>query len=142
MALVHSVARNLLLLGTGTACLLALPVAGAAQEPPAPALAIAAGHFKEDTAYTPQDIRFTTKAGALYAITLGVPADEVRITSLGRDAKITDRTVQTVRLLGHSGKLIWSQEADALVIKLPAQLPTAHAAAGQIGFQLASISCG
>ncbi len=94
----------------------------------------AAGHFKEDTAYTPQDIRFTTKAGALYAITLGVPAGEVRIKSLGRDAKIADRPVQTVRLLGSREKLIWSQEAGALVIKLPAQLPIAHAAAFQIGF--------
>jgi alpha-L-fucosidase len=94
----------------------------------------AAGHFKEDTAYTPQDIRFTTKAGALYAITLGVPAGEVRIKSLGRDAIITEAKVSSVRLLGHDQPLTWLQEAEALVIKVPAQLPTAHAAAFQIGF--------
>ncbi len=94
----------------------------------------ASGHFKEDTAYTPQDIRFTTKAGALYAITLGMPAGEVRIKSLGRDAKITDQAVKSVRLLGSSEKLTWSQEAAALVIKLPSSLPGKHSASFQIGF--------
>jgi len=39
------------------------------------------GHFKENTAYTPQDIRFTAKDGALYAITLGTPGTTVRMQS-------------------------------------------------------------
>jgi alpha-L-fucosidase len=93
------------------------------------------GHFKEDTAYTAQDIRFTTKAGALYAITLGVPAGEVRIKSLGREAKLADQSVRTVRLLGSKEPLTWSQEADALVIKVPAQFPARHALVFQIGFE-------
>ena len=93
-----------------------------------------AGAFREDTAYTAQDIRFTTKAGSLYAIILGVPVGEVRIKSLGRAAKIEDRPVQSIRLLGSDTKLTWSQELGALVIKLPAQLPTAHAVAFQVGF--------
>jgi alpha-L-fucosidase len=94
----------------------------------------AAGAFQEDTAYTPQDIRFTTKAGTLYAITLGVPSGEVRIRSLGRDVKIAGQAVKTVRLLGRDQPLVWSQEPDALVIKVPASLPTQHAAAFRIGF--------
>jgi alpha-L-fucosidase len=93
-----------------------------------------AGAFKEDTAYTPQDIRFTTKAGSLYAITLGLPAGEVRIASLGRNAKIAGQAVKSVRLLGRDQSIAWSQEPDALMIKLPPQMPTAHAAAFQIGF--------
>jgi alpha-L-fucosidase len=92
------------------------------------------GAFKEDTAYTPQDIRFTTKAGSLYAITLGVPVSEIRIKSLGLNAKISDKAVKTVRLLGSDKPLTWSQEPDALVIKVPTQLPTQHATAFQIGF--------
>ena len=94
----------------------------------------ATGHFKEDTAYTPHDIRFTTKAGALFALTLGVPAGEVRINSLGRDAKLAPAKVSAVRLLGHIPPLSWSQEAGALVIQLPAQLPVAHAAVFKIEF--------
>ena len=93
-----------------------------------------AGHFKEDTAYTAKDIRFTTKADAVYAITLGVPVDEVRIKSLGRESHLSDRAVASVRLLGSAEKLVWSQETDALVIKLPAKLPTAFASAFQITF--------
>ncbi len=93
-----------------------------------------AGAFKEDTAYTPQDVRFTTKAGALYAIILGVPAGEVRIKSLGRDAKFAGQPVTNAQLLGSQETLVWSQEADALVIKLPAKLPTKHASAFRISF--------
>ncbi len=94
----------------------------------------ASGHFKEDTVYTPQDIRFTTKADALYAITLGVPEGEVRIKCLGRDAKLSDKTVQTVRLLGSSEKLTWSQQAEALVITVPSSLPSQHSATFKIEF--------
>ena len=96
----------------------------------------AAGHFKEDTTYTPQDIRFTTKAGTLYAIALGVPSTEVRIKALGAQAEHT-QPVAAVRLLGSKETLSWTQEADALVIKLPAQLPSLHAAAFQVAFTAA-----
>jgi alpha-L-fucosidase len=92
------------------------------------------GAFKEGTAYTAQDIRFTTKAGALYAITLGVPSGEVRIKSLGRNAKSADKAVKTVRLLGSGEPLTWSQDVDALGIKVPAKLPSQHATSFQIGF--------
>ena len=94
----------------------------------------AAGHFKEDTAYTAADIRFTTKNDALYAITLGTPAGEVHIKSLGRVGHLTDPAVASVRLLGSEDKLVWSQDTDALVIKLPPKLPTAFASAFQITF--------
>jgi alpha-L-fucosidase len=92
------------------------------------------GAFQEDTDYIAQDIRFTTKAGALYAITLGLPAGEVRIVSLGRDAKISPQPITDLQLLGSSEKLTWSQEPGALVIKTPAKLPTQHAVAFRITF--------
>ena len=37
----------------------------------------AGGAFKESAEYTARDIRFTTKGGALYAITLGEPSGRV-----------------------------------------------------------------
>ena len=94
----------------------------------------AAGHFKENTAYTAQDIRFTTKNGSLFAITLGVPVGAVRITALGRAANLVDHPVANVRLLGSSEKLNWAQNADALVIQVPVKFPSAFAVAFQIDF--------
>lgn len=92
------------------------------------------GHFKEDTAYTPQDIRFTTKAGAIYAITLGTPAATVRIQSLGRKAGLEPRTVKAVTLLGSATPLRWEQTDEALTIQLPASLPSQMASSFRVNF--------
>ena len=94
----------------------------------------ASGHFKEDTAYTPADIRFTTKAGDLYAITMGQPSGQVRIASLGKKSELESRPVKTVTLLGSKAALKWTQQDDGLVIALPASLPTAIASSFRIGF--------
>ncbi|UGQ48791.1 alpha-L-fucosidase [Massilia endophytica] len=94
----------------------------------------ASGHFREDTAYTPQDIRFTAKGGALYAITLGSPTGAVRIQSLGRKAGLEQRPVKAVTLLGSTAPLHWEQTADALVIQLPASLPSKMATSFRVSF--------
>ena len=92
------------------------------------------GHFKENTAYTPADIRFTTKGGDLYAITMGVPAGAVRIASLSRKSAQESRPVKSVTLLGSKAVLKWTQQDDGLVIALPADLPTPIASSFRIGF--------
>ena len=46
-----------------------------------------AGHFKESDLFTEEDIRFTTKANNLYAITLRAPSKPIRIQSLGKIAR-------------------------------------------------------
>jgi alpha-L-fucosidase len=94
----------------------------------------ASGHFKEDTAYTPADIRFTTKGGKLYAITLGEPSGEVRIASLGKKSAHESRPVKSVSLLGSKTSLKWKQQDDGLVIALPADLPSTIASSFRIGF--------
>jgi alpha-L-fucosidase len=94
----------------------------------------AAGHFKEADNYTPQDIRFTTKDGALYAITLGTPMAQVRIASLGAGLQPVGPTIGSVRVLGLDGSLQWHQTADALIIDLPGRMPTAHASTFKITF--------
>jgi alpha-L-fucosidase len=80
---------------------------------------VVAGSF-HDTAtspYTPQDIRFTTKNGALYAIALGWPKDgKLTIHSLG---KSNDFRVRDVALLGSETKIRWTQDADGLHLELP-----------------------
>ncbi|MEO7496441.1 MAG: alpha-L-fucosidase, partial [Massilia sp.] len=92
------------------------------------------GNFKENTRYTASDIRFTTKGDALYAITLGEPKGQVRIASLGARGKLETRPVKSVSLVGATAPLRWTQQDDALVIDLPAQLPSAISSSFKIGF--------
>ena len=94
----------------------------------------AAGAMKENAAYTAQDIRFTAKGNAVYAITLGEPVKEVVIHSLGKRAGYADTPVRSVHLLGSKAALTWTQRDDALVVALPQRLPTAHAVALKIEF--------
>jgi alpha-L-fucosidase len=94
----------------------------------------ASGAFKEGAEYTARDIRFNTKGGALYAVTLGEPGGRVEIKSLGRNAGHEKRAVKTVRLLGVAQKLAFTQTDAALVIELPQQMPTRHASAFKISF--------
>jgi len=87
----------------------------------------AAGHFKEGSAkFTASDIRFTTKAGNLYAICLGVPTEPVKIKSLATEK------IASISLLGSDAKLDWKQDTDALVIQPVAKWPCEHAVAFKI----------
>jgi alpha-L-fucosidase len=94
----------------------------------------ASGAFKESAKYTAEDIRFTTKGDALYAIALGEPRGRVALASLGRGAAHARRAVQSVRLLGVEQPLKFQQTDAALVIELPRRLPTRHASAFKISF--------
>lgn len=84
-----------------------------------------AGGFSEnaDQPFTAEDIRFTSKAGTLYAIALAVPKTEVHIKSLAADAgKVT-----AVSLLGSNEPLKWKQKTDGLVIQPASAWPSQHA---------------
>ena len=78
------------------------------------------GHFNEDSAsrYTAGDIRFTTKAGVLYAMVLGRPADGAPVTI--KSLALAAGKVSDVGLLGYPNKLQWKQTADGLIVTLPA----------------------
>jgi alpha-L-fucosidase len=88
-----------------------------------------------DKGYAPEDFRFTASKDAktLYAFCLGATATEVRITSLGSSSKLAEKPVASVHLLGSKAKLTWKQEADALVIRMPASV----AASAPTGFKVA-----
>jgi alpha-L-fucosidase len=78
------------------------------------------GHFNENFAYTHRDIRFTTKGQTLYAVALGWPDDgKLLVRSLARPAGESGNIVTGVTLLGHTGKLEWTQTADGLVVTMP-----------------------
>jgi alpha-L-fucosidase len=79
-------------------------------------------------AFTPSDVRFTTRGDTLYAIVLAWPEDgKVTITSLAEGAEHLVGEVAEVSLLGSDAEIDWSRDAKGLHATLPAQRPTEHA---------------
>jgi alpha-L-fucosidase len=77
-----------------------------------------------------QDIRFTVgKNNKLYAFCMNVPApnSQIKIKSLGSEAKYYGKKVKAVKLLGYEGKLKWKESADGLVINYPKNMSFATA---------------
>jgi hypothetical protein len=66
--------------------------------------------------FTADDIRFTTKAGALYALLLDQPPGEVAIQAL---AAGQPGRVERVELLGAEGPLDFERGPQALKVRLP-----------------------
>jgi alpha-L-fucosidase len=85
--------------------------------------------------YSAGDIRFTKKDNTLYAFCLGQPASSVRILSLGKNSKLNDKAVVSVKMLGSDEKLIWKQEANGLVINKPSKLPEWQVIVFKINFE-------
>ncbi len=85
--------------------------------------------------YTAQDVRFTTKGGALYAYLLAVPAGpRAMIKSLATGSAHTGgRTVARVTLLNEPGTLEWSQDQEGLAVTLP---PAAMSARHALGLRI------
>jgi len=77
--------------------------------------------------FTPQDIRFTTSGGALYATALAWPAGELCIQALGKNSPHCTRQVRLVTLLGHPQPLAWRREDAGLFIQIPTEKPCDHA---------------
>jgi alpha-L-fucosidase len=79
--------------------------------------------------FTAEDVRFTVKGGALYAIVLGWSGENtVVIKSLGAESHGTGgRKISGVSLLGHAGALDWSQDSRGLKVSMPARPPCANA---------------
>ncbi|HZT42864.1 MAG TPA: alpha-L-fucosidase [Chthonomonadaceae bacterium] len=85
---------------------------------------VAGGAFNDTkrTAFTGQDIRYTSGDGGLYAIVLAWPGEQATLSSLGDSIG----KIREVRLLGHDGPLSWSQDSDGLIIRMPDRRPCEH----------------
>ncbi len=77
--------------------------------------------------YTGQDIRFTTKDGAVYAICLAQPGEKVTIESMGSESKLLSGEISAVTMLGGKGKLKYSRKEGGLVVTLPEERPCDYA---------------
>ena len=86
------------------------------------------GRFNENgrKSLTAEDVRFTTRGKTLYAFLMGWPSKDAVITSLARGGQLDVGTIQNVELLGHNGKLKWSQDDSGLKVNLPEDKPSDH----------------
>ncbi|HEX6706207.1 MAG TPA: alpha-L-fucosidase [Albitalea sp.] len=83
---------------------------------------VAGGMFSEgqSQAFTAEDIRFTTKAGALYAIAFGWPSGGVlRIASLAQDSALAPGAIERVEALGSTDSLPFKRDRKGLEVRLP-----------------------
>jgi alpha-L-fucosidase len=81
----------------------------------------------ESGTYTAEDIRFTSKGDTLYAIALDWPQSG-RLTIKTLNSKNPAlKKIRSIELLGHQGRLEWSQDENALTIQLPEAKPCENA---------------
>jgi len=67
-------------------------------------------------------VHFTTKGQTLYAISLAWPTNDWVIPALGSDKNLEGK-ITKVELLGHKGEIEFTQDADGLKVKFPAEKP-------------------
>ena len=87
------------------------------------------GGARDVRPYTSEDVRFTKKGDTLYAFIMVWPeSHSAVIKSLAAHSPLIDgRKVEHVSLLGHWGRLVWTQDENGLNVKLPATPPCASA---------------
>jgi alpha-L-fucosidase len=78
--------------------------------------------------FSAEDVRFTTKAGVLYVIVLGVPTQDMTVKALGSAAGLLTGKLDKIELLGSKEKIRWSRSPEALSIKAPSKSPREEAA--------------
>jgi alpha-L-fucosidase len=83
---------------------------------------VGGGGLPRGGGYSQDDIRFTKHGDTLYAIVMKWPTDQVVIKSLATGQPVQGK-VEKVELLGHSGDLEFTQDADGLKVKFPADKP-------------------
>ncbi len=81
----------------------------------------------EQEAFTAQDVRFTMRDGALYAILMGWPGGQATFGVLAEGGPLAASRVAGVKLLGTETDLRWSQDRGGMTVELPDQPPCDHA---------------
>ena len=76
---------------------------------------------------TADDVRYTTKGGTLYAFVMGQPKREAVIPTLALGGKNHVGKIRSADLLGHRGKLKFTQDEQSLRVTLPPDNPSEYA---------------
>jgi len=83
---------------------------------------VGGGGMPRGGGYKPQDIRFTTHGETLYATVMSWPDEQAVITSLASGQPVQGK-IAKVEMLGHAGNLQFTQDAEGLKVKFPAEKP-------------------
>lgn len=97
--------------------------------------AVESGSFTDTKrqGFTSQDIRFTTKGDALYALLMAWPENgEATVQTLASGLRVCTDEIDSVEFLGSNTELKWSRTARGLKVKLPEEKPCDHAYALKI----------
>jgi len=92
-------------------------------------------HDTETASYTPQDFRFTTKDGVLYAVELAWPENGEAVIHSLVAGQAGERPVESIELLGLDSKLTFDQRSDGLHIQVPKRPQGNYAYAFRIHFE-------
>jgi len=79
------------------------------------------------SAFTAQDIRFTTNVGRLYAICLGWPGTSLTIRTLKSGSPVHGDQIANIEMVGSEQPLSWSQDENGLTVEMPSGRPGDHA---------------
>jgi alpha-L-fucosidase len=92
-------------------------------EGPSTKAKVETGNFNEDKQrdLTAEDIRFTTKARALYAFVMGRPEKEIVVPALGLASPQKPGKILNVEMLGCKDRLLWMQFDSSLTVQMPAE---------------------
>ncbi|OPZ27507.1 MAG: Alpha-L-fucosidase [Bacteroidetes bacterium ADurb.BinA174] len=92
------------------------------------------GSFSDNkaTAYTAQDMRFTTKGNDFYVITLNWD-NEILVKSLNKGT-VNDAKILDVSLLGSKEKIDWKLTDKGLVLRFPSTKPCDYAYSFKVSF--------
>ena len=86
--------------------------------------------------FTAEDIRFTTKGKAIYAIALDWPENgELTIKSFNSNVQLSSGGIDSIEMLGLKKNLQWSRNDSGLKIEVPKEKPCDYAFAFKITFK-------
>jgi alpha-L-fucosidase len=90
-------------------------------EGPSTHVVIKAGAFNESKRgdFTAEDVRFTTKGTTLYAFMQDWPGKQAVVKALGAASPQQPGKIHHVSVLGHKGRVKWTQEDAALKVEMP-----------------------
>lgn len=96
----------------------------------------ASGQFVDQKkAFTSEDIRFTTKDGNLYVLTLSIPTPKESTIVKSLATNKDGRKIKSIEILGSKTKVIWKQNKRELVINSISEYPSKSAAAFKVTFE-------
>ncbi|HEY6914930.1 MAG TPA: alpha-L-fucosidase [Paludibacter sp.] len=93
------------------------------------------GGLKDVRGYQGTDIRYTTKDGNVYAFCMETPVENIKLKSLGKLSKYSDKKIAAVKMLGSKEKIKWNQTNEALVIEKPKKMSAYKVSAFCIKFK-------